>query len=591
MRTPTACRTAKSLVPSTLLGILVCFTGFFVPNAAAQDGKLKVHASPPQAYVFVDGQAMHESSRGAFNLSVGNHTVDIYNYGYKPVERTVSITAGQTSTLDVTLDAVGGNVSGPWGCITIEGPPRAAVLLDGKTKDFFVGHIDEFNHNWWWKQELVVPPGKHLLTVLAGDKEVWSGTVDVPANQRVVVDIPTGVRKTVAWPRGDTLKSIPRFHAGIASATVAVATPAAQLSASNTQLNCGDSTDLKWTTTDAVSANISGMGDVPASGDKSVQLCQNTSYTLTASGPGGTATSTVSINVNTAIQANLTANPVEVQYHRIGDQVAQQPTATLTWTTSNASSISVDALGTVDPSGSRTVTITPRQTTAGPLDETENYTLKASNASGTTETRTASVHVTGSIEPAPEIKALETRLTLRSIFFPTALPQAEALDAGLVASQQDTLTALASDFKTYLKYKPDAHLVLTGHADPRGSAAYNQGLSERRVAVAKKFLVDQGIPDANIDTKGLGSTQALTAPEVKDLVNQDSDLTAAQRKQILTNMSVIVLAQSRRVDISLSGTSQISARQFPFNAGDATTLLATKGVHTAKKKKPAPKQQ
>jgi hypothetical protein len=79
--------------------------------------------------------------------------------------------------------------------MTIEGADRAAVLLNGKTPDFFVGHGDEFDHEWWWKQELVVPPGTYQVTILGGDQDLWSGPVDVAANQRVVVKVPKGVRK------------------------------------------------------------------------------------------------------------------------------------------------------------------------------------------------------------------------------------------------------------------------------------------------------------------------------------------------------------------------------------------------------------
>ena len=222
-----------------------------VSPVRAQDGKLKVHAVPPQAYVFVDGQAMHEASRGAFNLSPGSHTIDIYNYGYKPATQKVDITAQQTNVLNVTLDPIPGMVSGPWGCMTIEGADRDAVLLNGKTPAFFVGHGDEFNNELMMKQELIVPPGKYLLTILSGDKEVWSGTVEVPANQRVVIDIPKGVRKTIPWPRGEQLQSLPRFKAGVASATVAVVKPTAQLTASKGQINAGETTQLNWTTTDA----------------------------------------------------------------------------------------------------------------------------------------------------------------------------------------------------------------------------------------------------------------------------------------------------------------------------------------------------
>jgi hypothetical protein len=39
-----------------------------------------------------------------------------------------------------------------------------------------------------------------------------------------------------------------------------------------------------------------------------------------------------------------------------------------------------------------------------------------------------------------------------------------------------------------------------------------------------------------------------------------------------------VLANNRRVDISLSTTGQQSVRRYPFNAKDALRLLSTQGV-------------
>jgi len=76
--------------------------------------------------------------------------------------------------------------------------------------------------------------------------------------------------------------------------------------------------------------------------------------------------------------------------------------------------------------------------------------------------------------PAPEIKRLEAKLALHSIYFQTARPTAEHPEGGLLDSQADILKALAEDYKSYLKYMPDAHLILSGHADPRGSEEYNK---------------------------------------------------------------------------------------------------------------------
>ena len=546
----------------------------------AQDGKLKVHAVPPQAYVFVDGQALHEASRGAFRLSAGSHSVDIYNYGYKSASQKVEIAAGKTEKIDVKLDPIPGEISGPWGCITIEGAPRDAVLLNGKTPAYFVGHGDEFNNERMMKQELIVPPGKYQLTVLHKDKEAWSGPVEVPADQRVVIDIPKGVRKTIPWPRGERLHSLPRFKAGVASAAIVVAKPTVQFTASKDHLNAGETTQLNWTTTDAPGVDISSIGAVDASGSKSVPLCNTTTYTLTATGPGGTVTLPLPITVNGSIEASLKASPAEAHYRRVGDTVVEQPAITLDWSASNATSVSIDPLGAVDPSGSRTVNAAPSQTTNGRVDETITYTLKAGNCSGAAEVRTAAVHLTGSIESAAEVKQLETRLALHSVFFPTALPRSDTPNSGLVASQEATLVTLAADFKKYLGYKPEAHLILTGHADVRGSAEYNKALSERRVARTKQFLVEQGVPEASIDTRAEGSQQELTAAQVKEMLEQNTEIGAPERQRALHDLGVIVLAQNRRVDVTLSTTGEQSVRQFPFNAADSLTLLDKKtGAH------------
>ena len=175
--------------------------------------------------------------------------------------------------------------------------------------------------------------------------------------------------------------------------------------------------------------------------------------------------------------------------------------------------------------------------------------------------------------PSPEQVQLEARLALHSIFFPTDQPRTENPDGGLVASQEGTLTTLATDFKRYLAFKPDAHLTLSGHADVRGSVEYNQALSERRVARTKQFLVEQGVPEASIETRGLGKDQELTADQVKELVEQNPDLSDAERAKVLHNLNVIVLAQNRRVDVTLSTTGQQSVRLYPFNAADAMTLI------------------
>jgi outer membrane protein OmpA-like peptidoglycan-associated protein len=185
--------------------------------------------------------------------------------------------------------------------------------------------------------------------------------------------------------------------------------------------------------------------------------------------------------------------------------------------------------------------------------------------------------------PAPEIKQLETKLALHSIYFQTARPTADNPEGGLLDSQADILKTLAGDFKNYLKYMPNAHLILGGHADPRGTVEYNKGLTDRRVERTKNFLVEQGVPADHFETRSFGEENQLTAEQIKELIAQDPDMSPADRQKMLNNLKVMVLANNRRVDVTLSTTGQQSTRLYPFNAKDFLALISLKGGE----KKPA----
>jgi hypothetical protein len=180
--------------------------------------------------------------------------------------------------------------------------------------------------------------------------------------------------------------------------------------------------------------------------------------------------------------------------------------------------------------------------------------------------------------PTAEFIAREKRLALHSIYFATAKPTPQHPDGGLLPSQEHTLSALAVDFQAYLKDKPDAHLTLEGHADPRGSVEYNQALSVRRVERTKRFLVEQGVPAGNIQTEAFGKQQDLSDDQVRRAVERNPELSTADRQRLLDHMNAIILASNRRVDITLSNVGQKpqqSVREYPFNAKDSLSLLDT----------------
>jgi len=550
---------------------LVLATALCVTPGFAQDGKLKIKVMPKQAYVFVDGQAIREGNQ-SISLTPGKHTVVVVNYGYKMESRDVNIDAGKSTPLEVTLTAYGNPVAGPFGVVMIEKgfwnsqEARAAVLSNGTKPDYFVGHVDEFNHDWWWHQNLLLPPGTHHLTVTVKGKTLFSGDVNVVANKKTIIHLnQNGKQTTVDWPRGEKLKDLARFKAGTATAQVVVAPVTGSFSVSNANINCGQTSTLNWQSTDSVDTSISGIGAVAPSGTQSVEPHATTSYDFSTTGPGGSAKGNGTVNVNTAVQASLTANPTELHYRKIGDKLLTQDSSTLTWSTSNASTITLDG-ATVQPSGTQTVKPNPSNTDQVPegqpartIDENKSYTLNASNVCGGTGTQTASLHITGTVEPIPTV-------TLQSIFYPTDYPDKKNPQVGLVKSQQLELATTAAGFKKYLEYDPDAKLSVEAYADVRGSKPFNQDLSERRVERIKQYLVDQGVSADKVETAAYGKDRPLPKDQVAQMESTNPQMPPRAR---LKNKQADWLAYNRRADVILLPSGKKSAQYFPHGADDS----------------------
>ena len=296
-------------------------------------------------------------------------------------------------------------------------------------------------------------------------------------------------------------------------------------------------------------------------GEKPWQVAScSTSYTVKPFQPPTISCSATPTDLNPGDPATITAQGMSPQ---------NRP---LTYTYQASS-------GTISGNGA-TATYSSTGAAAGPVQ----ITCSVSDDKG--QLATAGVSLNVQAPPPPPEPAVVARLRLHSVYFPTAQPTALHPDGGLVDSQKAILDALAIDFTGYLQMKPDARITLIGHADPRGTPEFNQKLSERRVARAKAYLVEHGVPEASIDTEAKGEEQPLDEAEVNELVQSNPDLTEEQRSKLLHNIKVIVLAQDRRVDIRLNGSEDKSKRHYPFNAADASTLLdLKKPVHKPARRK------
>ncbi|MCL1629574.1 MULTISPECIES: OmpA family protein [Roseinatronobacter] len=70
---------------------------------------------------------------------------------------------------------------------------------------------------------------------------------------------------------------------------------------------------------------------------------------------------------------------------------------------------------------------------------------------------------------------------------------------------QNDLRVIANNLINY----PRSDVRVVGHTDNTGSAAYNQGLSERRAASVAQVLFNNGVAPARVRTEGRGLTQPV----------------------------------------------------------------------------------
>jgi len=153
----------------------------------------------------------------------------------------------------------------------------------------------------------------------------------------------------------------------------------------------GDTVTLSWSVTPLETSVIFDNGLAPSTasgGSRPVNPMQTTTYTATATGPGGTDIRTVTIVIAGVAQlgVSLTANPTNVN---------PGGSSTLTWVSQNASTVVISNIGPVTPtSGSQAVT--PAQTTI--------YTATATASDSSQISASATVTVAGGTGTIKDVK-------------------------------------------------------------------------------------------------------------------------------------------------------------------------------------------
>ncbi|KPJ75573.1 MAG: hypothetical protein AMJ54_14645 [Deltaproteobacteria bacterium SG8_13] len=199
---------------------------------------------------------------------------------------------------------------------------------------------------------------------------------------------PTGTVSVI--PQQTTTYTITATGSGgsaTAAATVTVEhpPPAVQLSIEPAVIFTGQSAQLRWQSEHADSVDIQpSVGTVGPNGSRTIQPKATTTYTIVASGPGGSASAAATVTVQDPLPLiELSSAPTAIY---------PGGRAVLAWTVENATQAFIDnGIGPVGLAGSQPVA--PRHTTT--------YTLTATGPYGTTSAA-VTVQVLGRPAAAPE---------------------------------------------------------------------------------------------------------------------------------------------------------------------------------------------
>ena len=87
--------------------------------------------------------------------------------------------------------------------------------------------------------------------------------------------------------------------------------------------------------------------------------------------------------------------------------------------------------------------------------------------------------------------------------------------------RQDAFTILETNAKILIGRYPDKTVIIQGHCDERGTQDYNLILGERRAMAVKKYLVDLGVPEKNMQVISYGKEKPFCIEHSKKCWQQN----------------------------------------------------------------------
>ena len=202
-------------------------------------------------------------------------------------------------------------------------------------------------------------------------------------------------------------------------------------------------------------------------------------------------------------------------------RIDQGQAATLRWSVSNATDMSIDpGVGAVQSQGSRQVY--PGAATT--------YTLTAKGPGGT-DSRSVTVDVGAPSAPPPPPSNVNATMTAGEML--SRESQDAFFDYDKSDIRGDAVQALTGDadlLKRIFARDTTLVVIVEGHCDERASAEYNLGLGDRRASAARDFLVQLGVPANRLKTVSYGKErpQCTDATEECYQKNRRAHLSAGQ---------------------------------------------------------------
>ncbi len=76
--------------------------------------------------------------------------------------------------------------------------------------------------------------------------------------------------------------------------------------------------------------------------------------------------------------------------------------------------------------------------------------------------------------------------------------------------------AILDRLVAFMNENKDKKVNLSGHTDNVGTEAYNQGLSERRVASVKDYVVKKGVDGGRVSGQGFGESKPIADNKTRE---------------------------------------------------------------------------